>query len=176
MIFSKTGINGAYVIKLEKNNDMRGFFARTWDAKEFKKFGLNPKIVQCSVSFNKKKGTIRGMHYQINPYGEDKLIRCTRGKIFDVIIDLRPKSSTFKKWFGVELSDKNYKMLYIPEGVAHGFQTLEDNAEVFYQISEFFMSKYARGIRWNDEVFRIRWPLKPTIISKKDRAYEPFDG
>jgi dTDP-4-dehydrorhamnose 3,5-epimerase len=175
MIFSKTRISGAYVIELEKNKDMRGFFARTWDTKEFRKFGLNPKIAQCSVSFNKKKGTIRGMHYQVYPYEEDKLVRCTKGKIFDVIIDLRPKSGTFKKWFGVELSDKNYKMLYTPRGVAHGFQTLEDNTEVFYQISEFFMSKYSRGIKWNDEAFRIKWPLKPTIISKKDRSYDLFN-
>lgn len=176
MKFSRTRIDGVYIIQLEKKRDQRGFFARTWDAKEFRKLGLNPKIAQCSVSFNKKKGTIRGMHHQAHPYGESKVVRCTRGSIFDVIIDLRPKSKTYKKWFGAEISSTNYKMLYIPKGVAHGFQTLEDNTEVFYQISEFFIPEYSRGIRWDDEVFRIRWPLKPTVISKKDGGYDPFNG
>lgn len=175
MIFSKTKLEGALIIKIDKKKDERGFFARTWDSKKFKEFGLNFKFVQNSISFTKKKGTIRGMHYQIAPHTETKIVRCTQGKILDIIIDLRLKSPTFKKWISVELSSKNYKMIYIPKGFAHGFQTLEDNSEVIYQISEFFMPKYAKGIRWNDPMFKIKWPLKPTIISKKDKDYQFFD-
>jgi len=144
--------------------------------KEFEKFGLNSKIVQCSVSFNKLKGTIRGMHYQENPFNEIKLVRCTKGKIYDVIIDLRSSSKTFMKWFGIELSSENYKMIYIPEGFAHGFQTLQDETEIFYQMSEFYMPKHSKGLRWNDPSFGINWPLKPTIISKKDSSYPNFQN
>jgi len=174
MIFNKTDFKGVFIIEIEKQTDERGFFARTWDKKKFEEHGLNSKLVQCNVSFNKEKGILRGMHYQIAPYEEAKLIRCTRGKIFDVIIDLRPESNTFKQWFGVEISDENYKMLYVPEGFAHGFQTLEDNTEVFYQMSETFMPDYARGIRYNDSIFDIKWPITPPIISEKDRIYPSF--
>lgn len=174
MIFTETILKDAFVIDLEKLEDERGFFARCWDNKKFKELGLDPNLVQCSISFNKNKGTLRGMHYQDAPFEENKLVRCTRGKIFDVIIDLRPKSMTFKKWFGIELTDDNYKMLYIPKGVAHGFQTLEDDTEVFYQMSEFYMPEYARGIRWDDPVFHIDWPLKISVISQKDLSYQLF--
>lgn len=174
MIFNKTEFNGVFIIEIEKQIDERGFFARTWDKKKFEEYGLNSKLVQCNVSFNKKKGVLRGMHYQITPYEEAKLIRCTKGKIFDVIIDLRPKSNTFRQWFGVEISDENYKILYVPEGFAHGFQTLEDNTEVFYQMSEIYMPDYVRGIRYNDSIFDIKWPITPAIISEKDRIYPSF--
>jgi dTDP-4-dehydrorhamnose 3,5-epimerase len=174
MIFNKTDFKGVFIIDLEKQTDERGFFARTWDMKKFEENGLNSKLVQCNVSFNKKKGTLRGMHYQVAPYEEAKLIRCTRGKIFDAIIDLRPESNTFKQWFGIDISDENYKMLYIPEGFAHGFQTLEDNTEVFYQMSEMYMPDYARGIRYDDGMFDIKWPITPPIISEKDRIYPSF--
>lgn len=174
MIFTETKLKGMFIIELEKHKDERGFFARTWDQKKISEFGLNPKIVQCNISFNKKKGTIRGMHYQIAPYEEAKLVSCTKGKIFDVAIDLRSKSKTFKEWIGSEISARNYNMLYIPEGFAHGFQTLEDNTEVFYQMSEFYMPEFARGIRWDDEAFQIKWPFKPPIISKKDLSFVPF--
>lgn len=172
VIFSETRLTGAFVIDIEKQEDERGFFARTWDKNIFTEYGLNPNLAQCSISFNKKRGTLRGMHYQENPYDEAKLVRCTRGKIFDVIIDLREFSDTFKKWVGVELSGTNYKMLYIPEGFAHGFQTLADDTEVLYQISQFYMPEYSRGIRWDDKEFDIKWPLKPTTISKKDLSYK----
>ena len=172
MIFSETKLKGAFIIELEKNRDRRGFFARTWNKKEFEKRGLNSKLVQCSISFNKKKGTLRGMHYQITPYQEVKLVRCTRGSIFDVIIDLRPKSKTFRQWLGVKLSDKNNKILYVPEGFAHGFQTLEDNTEVFYQMSQEYMPKYARGLRWDDPSLQISWPLRTRVISRKDSERE----
>jgi len=174
MIFTETKLKGAYIIELEKLEDERGFFARTWDKKIFAEHGLNAKIVQSSISFNKKKGTLRGLHYQISPYEETKVICCTKGKIFDVIIDLRSNSKTFKQWFSIELSPENYKMLYAPEEVAHGFQTLKDNTEVFYQISQYYMPTYAKGIRWNDEEFNIKWPLTEKIISEKDRIYPNF--
>lgn len=174
LIFSETKLEGAYIIEPEKIEDERGFFARSWDSKVFEKKGLNSKLVQCSISYNKKKGTLRGPHYQIPPYEEDKLVRCTSGKIFDVIIDLRKESKTFKEWLSVELSKENYRMLYIPKGFAHGFQTLEDNTEIFYQISEFHMSEYYRGVRWDDPTFNIEWPLKISVISKKDSSFELF--
>jgi len=174
MIFTKISIKGAFIIDIEKLEDERGFFVRSWDQKLFKKFGLNYKLVQCSFSFTKKKGIIRGLHYQTEPKEEAKVIRCTKGKIFDVIIDLRTKSKTYKKWFSIELSADNYKMLYVPGGVAHGFQTLEDNTEVFYQMSQFYMPKYARGVKWNDKAFDIKWPLTPTLMSKKDRLFPDF--
>jgi len=173
MIFTKTEFDGVYIIELEKIEDDRGFFARYYDIKKFKEMGLNPKIAQCSISFNKKKGTIRGMHYQIQPFQEEKLVYCNKGKIFDVIIDLRPKSKTFKKWLGITLDSHN-KIIYIPKGFAHGFQTLQNNTLVNYQISEFLMPEYSRGIKWNDSNFQIKWPLKPTIISKKDQSYQQF--
>lgn len=172
MIFTETKLKGAYVIELEKLEDERGFLARTWDKKKFEELGLNPNLVQCNISFNKKKGTLRGMHYQIPLYEEAKLVRCTNGKAFYVIIDLRPKSKTFRKWVGIELSDKNYKMLYILEGFASGFQTLENNTELFYQMSQVYMTDSARGVLWNDPAFQIKWPIKSPILSKKDLSWD----
>ena len=174
MIFNETKLKGSYIIDIEKTNDKRGFFARTWDKNIFEQKGLNSNLAQCNISFNKKKGTLRGMHYQIAPYEETKLVRCTRGKIFDVIIDLRQESSTFKQWFGIELSEENHKMIYVPKGFAHGFQTLKNDTEVFYHISEKYIPRYSRGIRWDDKAFKIKWPLKPSIISKKDYIYHSF--
>lgn len=176
MIFIETRLKGAYIIELEKVEDERGFFARSWCQKEFETHGLNPNLVQCNISYNKIKGTLRGMHYQVAPYKEAKLVRCTRGAIYDVIIDLRPNSKTFKQWIAEELNAKSHEMLYIPEGFAHGFQTLEDDTEVFYQMSEFYYQEYARGVRWNDPAFSIGWPIKPSIINQKDRFYDLFEG
>ena len=175
MIFTETILKNAYVIELEKREDHRGFFARTWDKKEFEEHNLNSNLVQCNVSFSKKCGTLRGMHYQKKPFEESKVIRCVKGKIFDVIIDLRTSSSTFKKWFGVELTEENYKMLYVPEGFAHGFQTLEDNTEIIYQVSEFYTPNSELGIHWNDHAFNITWPIEEKIITEKDNAWKVFD-
>ena len=176
MIFTETILKNAYIIELEKREDHRGFFARTWDKKEFEEHNLNSNLVQCNVSFSKKCGTLRGMHYQKNPFEESKVIRCTKGKIFDVIIDLRSSSSTFKKWFGVELTEENYKMLYVPEGFAHGFQTLEDNSEIIYQVSEFYTPKSELGIHWNDPAFNITWPIEEKTITEKDNSWKLFDS
>ena len=175
MIFTQTILKNAYVIELEKREDHRGFFARTWDKKEFEEYNLNSNLVQCNVSFSKKCGTLRGMHYQKKPFEESKVIRCVKGKIFDVIIDLRSSSSTFKKWFGVELTEENYKMLYVPEGFAHGFQTLEDNSEIIYQVSEFYTPNSELGIHWNDHAFNITWPIEEKIITEKDNSWKVFD-
>ncbi len=174
MIFSKASLEGAFIIEPEPVEDERGFFARAWCQREYEARGLNPRLVQCSISFNNKKGTLRGMHYQIKPYQEAKLLRCTRGAIYDVIIDLRPDSPTFKQWIAVELTAENRRMLYVPEGFAHGFQTLEDYTEVFYQMSEFYAPDCARGVRWNDPAFGIRWPAGELIISERDRSYPDF--
>jgi len=174
MKFKKTKLEGAYVIELEKQEDERGFFARVWNKKQFENMGLSYEIQQCSISFNKKKGTIRGMHYQEPPYEEVKLVRCTKGKIFDVIIDLRKNSTTFRKWICVELSAENHKIIYVPEGFAHGFQTLEDDSEVFYMISQIYRPEYAKGVRWNDPVFKIKWPLEKTVISDKNHSFIDF--
>ena len=175
MIFTETKLNGVYILEIEKLNDERGFFARTWCKQEFVKYGLNSNLSQCSISFNLKRGTLRGMHYQISPYQETKLVRCTAGAIYDVVIDLRPDSATFCQWFAVELSAENRCMLYVPEDFAHGFQTLEDNTEVFYQISESYAPEYAKGVRWDDLAFDIRWPAGDRIISSKDASYADFE-
>jgi|TARA_B110000467_G_C18286917_1_gene462186 dTDP-4-dehydrorhamnose 3,5-epimerase len=175
MKFIETDFENCYVIEIEKKEDDRGFFARTWDSEILKKQKLNGNLVQCSVSFNVKKHTLRGMHYQIHPHSEVKLVRCTRGKILDVVIDLRRDSKNFKKWISVELSEENFRMIYIPEGMAHGFQTLENNTEVFYQMTQNHMPEFAKGIRWNDKIFNIRWPNMATpILSKKDSEYPDF--
>jgi len=174
MIFQETKLEGAFIINPERQEDERGFFARTWCQREFEGHGLNSRLLQCNISFNKEKGTIRGMHYQDPPYQEAKLIRCTMGAIYDVVIDLRPFSVTFKQWIGVELSAENRKMLYIPEGYAHGFQTLMDNTEVFYQMSENYHPEHARGIRWDDVTFIIEWPLTKVILSTRDRSFPDF--
>lgn len=175
MIMTETRLNGLYIIEPERLEDERGFFARTWCEREFSAVGINLKLVQCSISFNRKKGTLRGMHYQDTPYNEAKLIRCTKGAVYDVAVDLRPWSSTFKQWISVELTDENRKMIYIPEGFAHGLLTLADNTEVFYQMSEFYIAEYARGIRWNDPAFGVNWPYKVEVISDRDRNYPDFN-
>jgi len=171
MIFTETVLSGSFLIKIEKLEDDRGFFARSWDKNEFENVGLNPNLTQCNISFNKNLGTLRGMHYQISPHQEAKLVRCTKGKIFDVILDLRKNSVTYKKWLGFELDSNNHDLLYIPEGFAHGFQTLEENSEVFYQMSTEYFPKSSRGIRWNDPNFQIKWPIDEKIISDKDSKY-----
>lgn len=175
MIFTETPLKEAYIIELERIEDERGFFARSWCVREFEEHGLNPNLVQCNISFNKKKGTLHGMHYQVAPHEEAKLVRCTKGALYDVIIDLRPDSPTFKRWFGVELTAENRKALYISEGFAHGFQTLEDSTEVFYQMSEFYHPESALGVRYDDPAFGIRLPLPVTAVSKKDLAYPKWE-
>jgi dTDP-4-dehydrorhamnose 3,5-epimerase len=174
MIFTETKLKSAFVIETEWQEDERGFLARSFCRDEFEAHGLNPRVVQCSISFNRKKGTLRGMHYQTRPYEEVKLVRCTRGAIYDVIIDLRPDSPTFEQWIAVELTADNRRMIYVPEGCAHGFQTLEDNTEVFYQMSEFYHPECARGVRWNDPAFGIEWPLSNPILSDRDRRFNDF--
>ncbi len=174
MIFTATKLAGAYIIEPERLDDERGFFARTWCQREFEERGLNPCLVQCSISFNKKKGTLRGMHYQAAPHQEAKLVRCTMGAIYDVMIDLRPHSPTYTQHVGVVLSAENRTMLYIPEGFAHGFQTLEENSEVYYQMSEFYAPEYARGVRWNDPTFGIEWPADERTIIARDQNYPDF--
>ena len=172
MIFTETELSGAYVIEIEKVEDKRGFFARSWDKKEFEKHGLNPNLVQCSISLNIKKGILRGMHFQDSPYEETKLVRCTKGRIFDVMVDLREDSPSKNKWFGVELTESNHKMLYVPEGFALGFQTLSENTELYYQMSEYYYPEKSGGIKWNDPKIQIKWPLDCSTISKKDESFE----
>jgi dTDP-4-dehydrorhamnose 3,5-epimerase len=174
MIFSKTVIPDAFIISLNRNEDERGFFARTFCRSEFTEHGLNPDLVQCSISFNKQRGTLRGMHFQKPPYEETKVVRCTMGAMFDVIIDLRPDSPTFKQWLSFELNAENRSMLYIPPGLAHGFLTLEDNTEMLYQMSDRYVPESAAGVRWNDTAFGIKWPETPRIISVKDQEYTDF--
>jgi dTDP-4-dehydrorhamnose 3,5-epimerase len=174
MIFTETKLKGAFFVEPARRQDERGFFARTWCQREFAERGLGPTWVQCNISFNTQKGTLRGMHYQGAPYAEAKLVRCTMGAIYDVIIDLCPDSPTFKQWLAVELTAENRCMLYVPGGFAHGFLTLADNSEVFYQMSEFYVAEYARGVRWNDPAFGIQWPAEVRIISERDRNYLDF--
>ena len=169
MIFTETKLSGAYIIELEKVEDSRGFFARSWDKKEFEKRGLNSDLVQCSVSLNIKKGVLRGMHFQDPPFEETKLVRCTKGKIFDVIVDLRKNSQTKNKWIGIELTELNHKMIFVPKGFAHGFQTLEDNSEIFYQMTQEHKPSFARVRKWNDVKFNISWPIVPPILSDRDQ-------
>jgi dTDP-4-dehydrorhamnose 3,5-epimerase len=173
MIFKETELRGAYLIEPELIQDERGFFARTWSQEEFASRGLSSKLVQCNGSFNKQRGTLRGMHYQIPPHEEAKLVRCTAGAIYDVIVDLRVDSPTRLKWIGVELTASTLSMVYIPEGFAHGFQTLKDDTEVFYQVSEYYHPESARGVRWDDPAFSINWPLSVSVISERDRSH-PF--
>jgi dTDP-4-dehydrorhamnose 3,5-epimerase len=174
LIFSETELSGAYIIDVEPIKDERGFFARSWCRKEFEKQGLNGELLQCNISYNKKKGTLRGMHFQWPPYGEAKLVRCVHGAIYDVIVDLRPSSATYCRWQSVELNEKNRRALYIPEGFAHGFLTLTDKAEVSYQMSSEFVSGYDAGIRWDDPTIDISWPDQPKCISEKDLTYPDF--
>lgn len=176
MTFRETPIGGAWRITPDKMEDDRGFFARTWCQREFTAHGLPGTFVQCSTSYNIRRGTLRGMHVQASPYEEGKLVRCTRGAAYDVIVDLRPSSATFRRWHAVELTADNHEMLYIPEGVAHGFQTLVDETEIYYQMTAFHVPEAARGVRWNDPAFGIVWPDDVTIISSRDRSYADFVG
>jgi dTDP-4-dehydrorhamnose 3,5-epimerase len=216
MIFAETKLKGAYLIEIQKLEDDRGFFARSYCFREFEAHGLNPRVVQCNISYNAKKGTLRGMHLQVKPHEEAKLVRCTMGSIYDVIVDLRPNSPTYCQWFGVELSSASsqfavgsslltadsslltrssspltahgsvvaadrspltahYTMLYVPEGFAHGFITLEDDTEVFYQMSEFYAPDSGRGFRWNDPAFGFEWPMEPIVISQRDNTYPDYE-
>lgn len=175
MIFRETKLQGVFEIHLEPKSDARGFFARAWCQREFESKALNPRLVQCSISFNSRKGTLRGMHYQAQPYEEAKVVRCTKGAIFDVVIDLRPDSPTYKEWVSVALTATNRHMIYVPEGCAHGFLTLEDESEIFYQMSEFYNPESARGVRWNDPAFQIAWPEKVEVISERDQSYPNFE-
>ena len=171
MIFTKTKLKGAFIIEIEKSEDDRGFFARAFCEKEFEAHGLTFNPVQANIAFSKTKGILRGMHYQIAPYEEAKLIRCIKGAIYDVIIDLRPDSPTYRQWIGVELRADNYKMFYMPEGFAHGYQALMDNTEVFYQVSQFYSPESERGMRWDDPAFGIKWPeIDNCIVSTKDKS------
>jgi dTDP-4-dehydrorhamnose 3,5-epimerase len=175
MTFHEAKLPGVFEIHLEPHPDERGFFARSWCQKEFENIGLNSRVVQCSVSFNARKGTLRGVHYQSAPYSETKLVRCTQGAIYDVVVDLRPDSPAFKQWIGVVLTASNRHMLYVPEGCGHGLMTLEDETEVFYQISEFYHPESARGVRWDDPAFQISWPGRIEVISGRDRTYPDFE-
>jgi dTDP-4-dehydrorhamnose 3,5-epimerase len=175
MRFSKTMLPGVIGIELEPRADDRGFFARSWCQQEFEAQGLNSRLVQCNVSFNYRKGTLRGMHFQAAPHAETKLVRCTKGAIYDVALDMRPESPAYKRWVGVELTAKSRQMLYIPEGCAHGFLTLEDETEVFYQMSEFYHAESARGARWDDPAFAIAWPEEVQVISERDATYPAFE-
>ncbi|BAY07956.1 dTDP-4-dehydrorhamnose 3,5-epimerase [Calothrix sp. NIES-2098] len=175
MLFTETELQGAFIIDLNLHQDHRGFFSRSFCINEFAEHGLNSKIVQCNLSFNHKKGTLRGMHYQIPPSQESKLVRCIHGAIYDVIIDLRPESPTYLSYIGVELTAENRRALYIPDRFAHGFQTLSDDAEVMYQMGDFYAPEYASGYRYDDPAFGIEWPLPVTEISEKDRAWSLFE-
>lgn len=175
MIFTPTKLQGAYILEVKKIEDERGFFGRSWCKRELEDHGLNANVVQANVSYNKVKGTLRGMHFQKAPHQETKLVRCTRGAIYDVIIDLRPNSPTYKQWIGVELTENNYRMLFVPEDFAHGFITLEDNTEVTYQVTQYYTPGAEGGIRWNDPAFNIEWPIPPVVVSGKDQVHPDFE-
>lgn len=172
--FTETRLKGAFTIDIEPVEDERGFFARAGCRREFKAHGLTFDFMQCNLSFNRKKGILRGMHYQIKPNEEIKLVRCTRGAIYDVLVDLRPDSPTFKQWVALHLNAENRRMLYIPGGFAHGFQTLEEETELFYQMSAFYAPESARGVRWDEPAFHIEWPAAERLISAKDQSYPDF--
>jgi|LWDU01.1.fsa_nt_gi dTDP-4-dehydrorhamnose 3,5-epimerase len=174
MNFIPTKINGAFIVEMEKKEDDRGFFARTYDVNEFQKNGLNSKIVQCNLNLTHKKGTLKGLHYQKQPFSEVKLIRCTRGSVFSVMVDLRPDSSTYKQSESIILSENEYCWRYIPEMCANGIQTLEDNTELIYQVTQSYTPESESGIRWNDPTFNIKWPLPVELISNKDKTWPDF--
>jgi dTDP-4-dehydrorhamnose 3,5-epimerase len=169
-----TELPEAKLVELERIEDERGFFARSFCARDFQAEGLDPCMAQCNVSYNRRRGTLRGMHFQRAPHAEAKLVRCTRGSIYDVIVDLRPDSPSFRRWLAVELTDENRRALYVPRGFAHGFQTLADDCEVFYQMSEFYVPDAATGVRWNDPAFAIAWPIANPILSPRDASYPDF--
>lgn len=175
MTFTETKLKGAYIIDVDRLEDDRGFFGRLWCEKEMKDRGLNANIVQSNISFSKKKGTLRGMHFQKKPFQETKLVRCTKGAVYDVIIDLRPNSETYKQWIGVDLTENNRRMIYVPENFAHGFITLEDNSEVYYLVTQFYNKEYEAGLRWNDKSFDIEWPVEVIEISDKDSIHPDFN-
>jgi dTDP-4-dehydrorhamnose 3,5-epimerase len=178
MVFTKTRLNGAFIIESERLEDERGYFARTYCQQEFQAHGLNPRAVQSSLSYNSKRGTLRGMHLQKPPYQEAKLVRCVRGALYDVAVDLRENSPTWGQWTAVELKAEKGRppaAFYIPEGFAHGFQTLEDDTEIFYQMSEFYVPESGAGFRWNDPAFSIQWPLPVSVISERDRTFPDFE-
>ena len=178
MRFEKTPLPGAWLIELDLLGDERGWFARTFDADEFQRRGMNPAVVQCSASYNARRGTLRGLHYQAEPHGESKLVRCVRGAIFDVAVDVRSDSSTFRRWHGVELSDSNRLAFYIPAGLAHGFQTLTDDVEVLYQMGDPYVPDAARGVRFDDPAFGVQWPALDgePIVSERDRSFPDFEA
>ena len=176
MIFKETKLKGSFEIELEKTHDERGFFARSFCTQEFNDQGLKTSIVQSNISYNKRRGTLRGMHYQISPHSEAKLVFCTTGAIFDVIVDLRRDSPTYMGWLGLKLTAEKNSMLYVPEEFAHGFQTMQDDTTVCYSMFEFYHPECARGIRWNDPAFNIKWPFPaPALVSEKDQSYEDFN-
>lgn len=176
MKFTKTQLPGAFLIEMEKISDRRGFFSRIFCAKEFEERGLKPPVAQTNLSFNYQKGTLRGLHYQTTPVTEAKLLRCTKGAIYEVIVDMRPESPTYLKHIGVELSDENRYALYVPEMFANGYQALTDNAEVIYQVSEFYTPGVERGLRYNDPMFQINWPLSVSEISSKDAEWPLWES
>ena len=175
MLFNETQIEGAWLVNLQRNGDERGFFARAWCAKEFEKFGITSKLCQANLSYSLKSGTLRGMHYQVEPNSEMKAVRCIRGALFDVIIDLRPMSKTYKQWIGYELNDDNKLMLVVPESCAHGFLTLSDKSEAFYLASSAYAPESERGLRWNDPSFNVKWPFNPIEISNKDKSWSNYE-
>jgi dTDP-4-dehydrorhamnose 3,5-epimerase len=175
MIFQQTELSGVFIIEPELVKDERGFFACAWIASEFAQHGLTANFLQSNIAFNALRGTIRGMHFQRHPYQETKLTRCTRGKLFDVAIDLRPDSLTRYRWVGAELTSDNHRMLYVPEGFAHGYQTLTNDTEMSYQVSEYYHPECADGVRWNDPAFDIRWPLPVSVITERDANYPLLD-
>jgi len=175
IIFTETKLKGAFIVDPERFEDARGFLARSFSAKEFESRGLNPRIAECNISFSKKRYTVRGMHFQHPPFAQAKLVRCSKGAIYDAIIDLRPESPTFKQWIGEELTAENRRILYVPEGFAHGFQTLADDTEVFYQMTNFYNPGSEGGVRWNDPVFAIDWPATDGVtINERDQNYPDF--
>jgi dTDP-4-dehydrorhamnose 3,5-epimerase len=175
MQFRETGLDGVFIVQPEALEDERGFLACSWSTEEFAARGLNPRLVQCNISFNKRSGTLRGMHFQVKPYEQGKLVRCTRGAIYDVAVDLRVDSPTLYQWVGVELTADNHQMLYLPKGCAHGYQSLADNSEIFYQMSESYHPESTGGVRWDDPAFGIEWPMAVTVIAERDATY-PFVG
>jgi dTDP-4-dehydrorhamnose 3,5-epimerase len=174
MIFTETKLKGAFIIDIEKVEDERGYFGRAWCKDEFEGQNLNSNTVQANMSYNKKAGTLRGMHYQTYPFTETKTVRCTSGSIYDVIIDLRPKSETYTQWIGVTLSSKNLRMLYVPEGFAHGYITLEDDTSIHYMVTEYYTPNAETGVRFDDAAFNIQWPIIPILVSEKDLAHPAF--
>jgi dTDP-4-dehydrorhamnose 3,5-epimerase len=174
MKFVPAPLDGAFVIELERLEDERGFFARTFCRREFEQHGLDPAVVQCNVSFNRRRGTLRGLHYQLAPHEEAKTVSCMQGALFDVIVDLRLRSASYGRWFSVELSAEARNALFIPAGFAHGFQTLTDDATVYYQMSEYYHPEAARGILWDDPTLAIPWPVENPIVSTRDAAFPPF--